>query len=190
MLHDANKLAQRIRRLRFKAGSPGPRFPRVKNTSWTSAGRVLRIEKVENDISHQLIEEFMLLANEAAAARLISLKQPTVHRVHEPPSEKRIREYRELVLSHDIPCGNLSQRLEVQKLMTRLSTLPIGPALKIGFLKSLMRARYAVEPLGHYGLAKDKYTHFNVPDPALFRPRCPSRFVPEKQRVHPGDEGR
>jgi exoribonuclease R len=51
----------------------------------------------------------------------------------------------------------------VQKLLQRLDGLPIGPALKIGFLKSLMRARYAVEPLGHYGLCKAKYTHFTSP---------------------------
>jgi ribonuclease R len=51
----------------------------------------------------------------------------------------------------------------VQKLLSKLGTMPIGAALKIGFLKSLMRARYAVEPLGHYGLAKKKYTHFTSP---------------------------
>jgi ribonuclease R len=51
----------------------------------------------------------------------------------------------------------------VQQLLQKLSTLAIGQALKIGFLRSLMRARYAVEPLGHYGLAKAKYTHFTSP---------------------------
>jgi ribonuclease R len=54
-------------------------------------------------------------------------------------------------------------RPEVQKLLAHLHELPIGPALKIGFLRSLMRARYAMEPLGHYGLAKTKYTHFTSP---------------------------
>ena len=51
----------------------------------------------------------------------------------------------------------------VQQLLERLDQLPIGPALKIGFLKSLMRARYATEPIGHYGLAKTRYTHFTSP---------------------------
>jgi ribonuclease R len=51
----------------------------------------------------------------------------------------------------------------VQKLLEKLNSLPIGQALKIGFLKSLMRARYSTEPLGHYGLAKKKYTHFTSP---------------------------
>jgi ribonuclease R len=162
MLHEAHQLAQRIRRLRFKAGSLELDFPETK-IRLDDEGRILRIEKVENDISHQLIEEFMLLANEAVAGRLMSHGVKAVYRVHEEPDEKRLQEYREEVLSHNVPCGNLRQRPEIQKLLHRLGTLSIGPALKIGFLKSLMRARYAVEPLGHYGLAKAKYTHFTSP---------------------------
>src|SRR6185436_1554903 len=162
MLHHANELTQRIRRLRFKAGSLDLDFPETK-IRLDERGRILRIEKTENDVSHQLIEECMLLANEAVATRLMSQRQPAIYRVHEEPDERRLREYRDEVLSHNVPCGNLSHPAEVQKLLHRLNALPIGQALKIGFLKSLMRARYAVEPLGHYGLAKAKYTHFTSP---------------------------
>jgi len=110
-----------------------------------------------------LIEEYMLLANEAVATRLMSLQTPAIYRIHEEPDARRLQEYRQEVLSHNIQCGNLNQPAEIQKLLAKLGTLPIGAALKIGFLKSLMRARYAVEPLGHYGLAKKKYTHFTSP---------------------------
>lgn len=162
MLHHAHEMAQKIRRARFKAGSLDLDFPESK-IRLDAHGRVLFIEKIQNDVSHQLIEEYMLLANEAVATKLISMRRQAPHRVHEPPNEERLQEFREDVLSHNIPCGNLSHRPEVQKLLQRLGTIPIGNALKIGFLKSLMRARYAVEPIGHYGLAKDKYTHFTSP---------------------------
>src|SRR5438034_5311902 len=102
-------------------------------------GRIAGIEKVENDVSHQLIEEFMLLANEAVAGRLMSLNRPAIYRVHEEPDERRLQEYREEVLSHNVQCGNLRKRSEIQKLLQKLGTLAIGQALKIGFLKSLMR---------------------------------------------------
>ncbi|MBI4326723.1 MAG: ribonuclease R [Chloroflexi bacterium] len=162
MLLQAHDLAQRIRRLRFRAGSLDLDFPETK-IRLDERGRILRIERTENDVSHQLIEECMLLANEAVAARLMSLRQPAIYRVHEVPDERRLQEYRQEVLSQNVPCGNLRQPAEVQKLLHRLKALPTGPALKIGFLKSLLRARYAVEPLGHYGLAKQKYTHFTSP---------------------------
>ena len=162
MLHDANDMAQRIRAARFRDGSLDLDFPENK-IRLDEHGKVLRMERIENDISHQLIEEYMLLANEAVAGRLMQLNRPAVYRVHEAPKEKRLNDYREDVLSHRVPCGNLKLRPEVQKLLAKLGTLPIGQALKIGFLKSLMRARYAVEPLGHYGLAKTKYTHFTSP---------------------------
>jgi ribonuclease R len=162
ILHHAHELAQKIRRLRFKAGSLDLDFPETK-IRLDEHGKISRIEKSENDISHQLIEEYMLLANEAVATRLMSLRTPAIYRIHEEPDARRLQEYRQEVMAHHVLCGNLSQIAEVQKLLHKLGTLPIGQALKIGFLKSLMRARYAVEPLGHYGLAKKKYTHFTSP---------------------------
>jgi ribonuclease R len=161
-LHDAHAIAQKIRRARFQAGSLDLDFPEMK-IRLDEQGRIQRIDKVVNDVSHQLIEEFMLLANEAVATRLLAMNRPAVHRIHEAPDEKRLREYREDLLAQHIQCGNLSNRQEAQRLLEKLGRLPIGPAMKIGFLRSLMRARYAVEALGHYGLAKKKYTHFTSP---------------------------
>jgi ribonuclease R len=162
MLHDANNLAQKLRRSRFRSGALNLDFPESK-ILLDEEGRIDRIERVENDISHQLIEEFMLLANEAVARKLRSLRRPALYRIHEDPDEGRLQEFREEVLAHGIPCGNLSNRQEVRKLLERLDSTPVGAALKVSFLRSLMRARYSVEPLGHYGLAKGDYTHFTSP---------------------------
>jgi ribonuclease R len=162
MLHQAHELAQRLRQERFKGGALDLDFAETKIILDTQ-GRISRIERRPNDISHQLVEEFMLLANEAVAAVLRQRKRVSIHRVHEPPDEHRLFEFREEALSHRIPCGNLTHRPEVQRLLQRLSNLPIGPALKIGFLRSLKRARYAIEALGHYGLNKKDYTHFTSP---------------------------
>ena len=105
MLHDANALAQKIRRLRFKNGSLELDFPESK-IRLDDHGRITRIDKIENDVSHQLIEEFMLLANEAVATRLMGANLKAIYRVHETPDERRLREYRDEVLSHNVPCGS------------------------------------------------------------------------------------
>ena len=162
MLHKAHALAQTLRRRRFKEGALDLDFPETK-ILLDDRGRIARIQKVASDESHQLIEEFMLLANEAVAAELRKRNRGAVHRVHEPPDERRLREYREDVLSHKVNCGNLVRRQEVQRLLQRLNHLPIGQALKIGFLRSLKRARYDVAALGHYGLNKRDYAHFTSP---------------------------
>jgi len=162
MLHAAGKLALCIRKRRFENGSLDLDFPETK-IRLNAGGKIERIDVHENDLSHQLIEEFMLLANEAVAGRLMKLKRPAIYRTHEAPDADRLAGYREEVLGHAIPCGNLTKPAEVQKLFRHLGDLAIGAALKIGFLKSLNRARYTVDPLGHYGLAKKKYAHFTSP---------------------------
>lgn len=162
MLRDTTRLAMKIRKRRFENGSLELDFPETK-ILLDDKGKVDRVVQIDYDESHQLIEELMLLANEAVAGRLMKQRKPTIYRVHESPDPDRLREYREEILSHNLPCGNLEKTAEVQKLLRRLNRIAIGAALKIGFLRSLMRARYAVEPLGHYGLAKDKYCHFTSP---------------------------
>jgi ribonuclease R len=126
-------------------------------------GKPIRLERIENDESHQLVEEFMLAANEAVAGELKNRMIPTVYRVHEDPDPQRLAEYRELILSYGYKVGDVTHRKELQRLLASLTGKPEEQALKIGLLKSLKRARYAPQPLGHYGLAKNNYTHFTSP---------------------------
>lgn len=162
MVHQASALAQALRKRRLAAGSLDLDFPETK-IRLDDRGKIARIEQHQTDLSHQLIEEFMLLTNEAVAEHLVKLKRPAIYRSHEAPDPERLQVFREDVLRQSIPCGNLTNPAEVRKLFSRLGSLTIGAALKIGFLKSLQRARYTVEPRGHYGLAKKNYAHFTSP---------------------------
>ena len=161
-LHTAWKLAALLRKKRFEHGSLDLDMPEVKVVV-DKKGKPIRFERVENDESHQLIEEFMLAANEAVARELKNRGIPAIYRVHENPDAERLGEYREFVLAHGIRVGDLTHRGEVQKLLAAIKGTAEEHPLKIGLLKSLKRARYATMPLGHYGLAKTNYTHFTSP---------------------------
>jgi ribonuclease R len=162
-LHTAWDLAALLRRKRFAHGSLDLDFPEVKVVVDKQTGRPLRLERIENDESHQLIEEFMLAANEAVAAELKNRLTPTIYRVHENPDPDKLAEYRELVISYGFNAGDLTNRRELQRLLESFAGKPEEQALKIGLLKSLKRARYATQPLGHFGLSKNNYAHFTSP---------------------------
>jgi len=161
-LHLAWELAALLRRKRFEHGALDLDFPEVK--VWVDTqGKPVRLERVENDESHQLIEEFMLAANEAVARELKRRAIPTVYRVHENPDPEKLAEYREFALSFGYKVGDLTHHGELQRLLAETRGKPEEQALKIGLLKSLKRARYDPQPLGHYGLAKTNYLHFTSP---------------------------
>ena len=161
-LHIAWELASLLRRKRFEHGSLDLDFPEVK--VWLdNNGYPVKLERVENDESHQLIEECMLAANEAVARELKKRAVPTIYRIHENPDPDKLAEYREFVLSFNYNVGDLTHRAEVQRLLAAIRGKPEEQALKIGLLKSLKRARYFPQPLGHYGLAKTNYLHFTSP---------------------------
>lgn len=161
-LHIAWDLASLLRRNRFAQGSLDLDFPEVK-VRLDETGKPIRLERIENDESHQLVEEFMLAANEAVARELKNRSIPTIYRVHENPDPEKLAEFREFVLSFNYKAGDLTQRRELQRLLASLRGKPEEQALKIGLLKSLKRARYSPQPLGHYGLSKVNYTHFTSP---------------------------
>ena len=161
-LHVAWELAALLRRKRFQHGSLDLDFPEVK--VWVDKERhSVRLERIENDESHQLIEEFMLAANEAVARELKKRAVPTIYRVHENPDPEKLAEYREFVLSFSYRVGDLTHRAELQRLLASIRGKPEEQALKVALLKSLKRARYSAQPLGHYGLAKANYLHFTSP---------------------------
>ncbi|MEQ1858958.1 MAG: ribonuclease R [Chthoniobacteraceae bacterium] len=161
-LHTAWELASLLRKNRFAAGSLELDFPELK-VRLDDAGNAVRIERIENDISHQLVEEFMLAANEAVASMLTRGNIPTVYRVHEKPVPTRLREFREIVATHGIRIGNPELRSELQKALRAVHGQPEELSVKLALLRRLMRARYDTQPLGHYGLAKGHYTHFTSP---------------------------
>ena len=161
-LHTAWKLASLLRRKRFEHGALDLDFPEVK-VRVDKGGHPVKLERVENDESHQLIEEFMLAANEAVARELKKRAIPTIYRVHENPDPEKLAEYREFVLSFNYRVGDLTHRAELQRLLTIIRGKPEEQALKVALLKSLKRARYSAQPQGHYGLAKANYLHFTSP---------------------------
>lgn len=162
MLHQAHHLAQALRQRRLKRGALNLEFPETK-IRLDARGRVRAVELVEHDESHQLIEEFMLLANEAVARTLRRLQRPAVYRVHEPPDPEKLEELRALVKAHNIPCGDLTAPGEMARLLKHIAAHPAGSALSLAVLRSMKRARYTNQPLGHYGLATADYTHFTSP---------------------------
>jgi ribonuclease R len=161
-VHAAWDCSSTLRKRRFAAGALDLEMPEVK--VWLDGeGFPVKLELVENDISHQLIEELMLLANEQVARHLKRRNQPNIYRIHEKPDPEKLNDYRELASTYGVRAGDLGHRPELQRLLDGLKGKPYASALKIGLLKSLKRARYAPDPLGHYGLSKNDYSHFTSP---------------------------
>jgi len=161
-LHALNSMAQTLRKRRFAKGALDLDFPEVK-VRVNDLGIPTHLEKTENDISHQLIEEFMLLANEVVALELKRRGRPGLYRIHENPDPDRLQEFRAQAKSMGFSCGDLTQRGEIQKLLNSVRGQAGESVVKIGLLKSLKRAMYSPKPLGHYGLSKLNYTHFTSP---------------------------
>jgi ribonuclease R len=165
LTHELKKmwhLASRLRLQRFAQGSFDLNFPEVK-VRLDKNGKPTHIEKIHYDISHQLIEEFMLAANEAIARHICNLQVPCLYRIHEDPDLEKLRDFREYAKSFGYKVGDVTNRRELQKLLEAVKGKPEEYAINLALLRSLKQARYSPQPVGHYGLAKKFYTHFTSP---------------------------
>lgn len=156
------KFAALLREQRIKKGSLELSTSEVK-IHLDRDGYVKRIGQVKDDESHQLIEEFMLLANEHVSRHLSHAKLPLLHRIHDDPDPKQLNELREYLMTFQIKTGDLAQRAEVVKLLKIIKTHPQHHTLRIEVLRKFQKAAYRADADGHYGLNKTFYSHFTSP---------------------------
>ena len=162
MVREGWNLASAMRKRRFENGALDLEMPEIK-IRLDDQGRAEIAEPVIHTESHQLVEECMLAANEAVAKVLRERMKPAIYRIHDDPDPSRLLDYTETAKSHGYRPGDLTNRAHIQKLLDDSKGSPEEHVIKLGLLKSLKRAAYSAEPVGHYGLAKGDYCHFTSP---------------------------
>lgn len=122
-----------------------------------------RIQKVEYDITHQMIEEFMLKANEIVAIHLNNQGKTLIYRVHEEPTDESFQDFYAFARSFGFQLPASPTHRDIQKLFQEAKDSPVLPQLSVGFIRSMRLAAYSSENIGHYGLALEHYCHFTSP---------------------------
>jgi ribonuclease R len=157
-------LSRSLRRRRRAAGTLELEVPEVK--AWVDEhGVPLRIERRSHLESHELIEEFMLLANRCVGAEGARRESGLLYRVHDPPSPRRLEELDVALKVLGLPRpGSLHDPAHA---LQALLKVPLDPAhrrlLHRMVLRALARARYLEKDAGHFGLATREYCHFTSP---------------------------
>ncbi len=163
-----NSLAQTLRKKRMKTGSidfftPEIRFELDEN------GNPVSIQRKEIKPSNMLVEEFMLLANQIVAARIASPQkgeiQPFVYRVHDLPDNEKLREFSRFVksLGYSFNPDAASKSQEFQVLMQMVKGTEEEGIINELAIRSMAKAVYSANNIGHYGLGFKYYTHFTSP---------------------------
>jgi ribonuclease R len=162
MVKEAWSMASTLRSRRFGQGALDLEMPEIK-IRLDRNGRACGADPVVHTESHQLVEECMLAANEAVAKILRERTKPTLYRIHDDPDPSRLMDYTETAKLHGYRPGDLTNRSHIQALLDQAKGSPEEHIIKLGLLKSLKRAAYSADPIGHYGLAKADYCHFTSP---------------------------
>ncbi len=162
LLLRCHALARQLRRRRFDQCALNLDMPEYEIFMGKN-GMIEDIRQTVGDISHELIEECMIAANEAVDRALSERGFGLVHRVHEPPAPQKIEALAGQLAELGFQPGDLSKRKNMTAFLEKIIGHPLEYDAKLSVLKSMKRALYSPQPLGHYGLAKKYYAHFTSP---------------------------
>jgi ribonuclease R len=162
MLGEMLELAMILRRRRFERGALELNMPEVE-IDLDADGKVVGAHLAAHDESHQVIEEFMLAANEAVATALTDQHVGFLRRAHADPEPTKLREFADFARSLGLVIDKPQSRFELQRVLAESADRPEAHAVHYGLLRSLKQAVYTPEPEGHYALASENYCHFTSP---------------------------
>ncbi len=162
LVRDMHTFAMQLRSRRMDRGAIDLALRDVK-IDLDDDGKVIGAHAEENTESHQIIEEFMLAANEAVATRLSDGGSYLLRRIHEQPSEMKLRALTKFIRQIGIDCESLESRFEIKRVVELAYKLPERQAINFAILRSFQKAVYSPREIGHYALGIDHYCHFTSP---------------------------
>jgi len=162
LLRRLSSVAQQFRKKRFAGYAMDldvPEFEIVLGADCTIAD----IRIVKSDLSHQLIEECMIIANEAVGRELNKMGAPVIYRIHDPPSERKIEDLTTQLIGMGYRPGDLRHAKNLSGFLESIKDDPLAYHVKVAVLRSMNRAVYSARAGKHFGLAKRIYAHFTSP---------------------------
>ncbi len=173
MFRQMETLAALLREKRKKRGSIDFDFPECK-ILLDKEGHPLEIKAYERNVATDIIEDFMLAANETVAQHFYWLEVPFVYRIHDVPDGERIRNLARFIHNFGYYMKAMGRKgsktgseeihpKEIQKLLAKIAGTPEEPMISRLALRSMKQAKYSVECTGHFGLACQYYCHFTSP---------------------------
>ncbi len=162
LLQRMHHLAMILRKRRLKRGALELDMPETE-LEFDDQGRVSGAHLAKHDVSHQIIEEFMLAANEAVAGKLAELGVPFLRRIHPAPEPTKLEAFNAFARSLGYKMEKFTDRFSLQRVLRESAEKPDVYAVHYALLRSLKQAVYSPAEEEHYALASNTYCHFTSP---------------------------
>ena len=182
------ELANILKQRRTKAGSLNLDIPESKITL-DEQGVAINVDKYEMYFANEIIEQFMLTANETVAEKFYWLEAPFIYRVHEVPDEEKIDELNKFLWNLGYKIKGNKDNIHPKAFAEVLEKVKGKPEERVVsnlILRTLKVARYEAENKGHFGIASKYYCHFTSPIrryPDLFIHRIISKYLEENYQL-------